>query len=204
LIRSVLAGLVAEGFPDEFNTVPSPRPPGEPLRRSEQPVLHRHQAAAIDAERLKLNEERRALKREREAFRQQQAAARGGEAEPPAPEQPRPAESKRAETVVPLGPANPTATTAAAIVRAGQIRRNELVPKPPAPRTEAEKMAAMIVAAAAKARSAAPLDPELPENLTARAIVLCGQKARGTIDAAGQRWLADYFGKMEATRELMR
>jgi hypothetical protein len=56
---------------------PSPRPPGEPSRRSDPPVLHRHQAAAIDAERSKLNEERAQLAREKEEFeRRQQAVAR--------------------------------------------------------------------------------------------------------------------------------
>ena len=185
----------------------SPRPPGEPSRQptekgfAAQPVLHRHQAAAIEADRLRLVEERAAFEKEREEFERRAAAN-----QPPAPERIRPVEPKRQAEPMGQPPLLPTDPKALAdqIVKMGRVRRGELVPKSSAPRTEAEKMATLIVAAAAKARSTAPMDPELPEHPLAKAIVLCGRKARDTIDAAGERWLSDYFGKLESTRELLR
>jgi hypothetical protein len=89
---------------------------------------------------------------------------------------------------------------AAQIVEAGARGRGEIPYRETGPTIP---LARMILAAAAKAR-AAPTAPELPENLTARAVVLCGQKARGEIDAADALWLADYFGKIEAVREFIR
>lgn len=187
---------------------PSPRPPGEPLRRPEPPVLHRHHAAAIDAERSRLAEERRAFEKEREAFRQQQAAARDSEvpARARAPEQivhdTAPKRRVDAAPTYKLDVLLPTdaKALAARIVEMGRVVRCEIPYRGTEPTLP---MAKMIVAAAAKARSIAP-PPELPEMELAKAIVLSAAKARGTIDAAGDRFLSDYFGKLEATRELMR
>jgi hypothetical protein len=88
---------------------------------------------------------------------------------------------------------------AARIIEMGRVRRAEISYRGMEPTLP---MAKMIIAAAAKARSIAP-PPELPEHPVARAIVLAGQKARGTIDSAGERWLADYLARAEAIRGLM-
>jgi hypothetical protein len=180
---------------------PSPRPPGEPLHPpeksfGEQNVLHRRAAAAVDAERLRLAEERRALEREKAEFARQRQAR--------CSEQTQTQEPKRRVDVDPIHKLDVLPTDAKAlavrIIEMGRVRRAEISYRGIEPTLP---MAKAIIAAAAKARSTAP-PPALPEHPLAKAIVLCGQKARGTIDAAGERWLADYFGKMEATRELMR
>jgi hypothetical protein len=60
-----------------------------------------------------------------------------------------------------------------------------------------------ILAATAKAREPTAA-PELPTHPLAKAICLAAQKANGTIDASDARWLAEFSGKLEATRELLR
>jgi hypothetical protein len=135
--------------------------------------------------------------------------------QPPALEQPRPVKRHGGAKQLRLSQSDSDpATMAAEIIRSGKIRRRELAaPLPiPQPRNEAERlalekaapMARAIIAAAAKARGTAPqTQPELPSNPKAKAIILASRRQRGTIDAADERWLADYFGKLEATRLLM-
>jgi hypothetical protein len=121
------------------------------------------------------------------------AADRGGEVPP--------VYDKAPQRQAPDIPTADAKAIAARIIEAGRVRRGE-VSEGGAGLTH--PLARAIVAAAAKARSTAPTAPELPEHPLARAIVLSGQKALGTIDAAGALWLADYFGKIEATRGLLR
>ena len=95
---------------------------------------------------------------------------------------------------VDYSPSTDAKALATRILEAGQRRRGT---EPTLP------LARAIIAAGVKARTA-PTAPELPEHQLARAICLAGQKANGTIDAAGERFLSDYLGKFEATRELIR
>jgi hypothetical protein len=186
---------------------PSPRPPGEPSRRSEPPVLHRHQAAAIDAERSKLNEERAQLAREKEEFeRRQQAVARDSEARAQRQEQlVHDMAPKRRVDVDPIHkPDVPLPTDAKAlaarIVEMGRIRRGEI----PYRSGPTHPLAKAIVAAAALARGSIAVPVELPSDPRAKAMVLLNHKRHGRIDAADERWLSDYFAGVEATRELAR
>jgi hypothetical protein len=60
-----------------------------------------------------------------------------------------------------------------------------------------------ILAATAKAREPTAA-PELPTHPLAKAICLARQKADGTIDAAGVRFLADFQARLESIRGLIR
>jgi hypothetical protein len=123
---------------------------------------------------------------------------------PPAPTvpspPPRPVEPRQAvETAVLLGPTNP-ATTAAAIIRCGKVRRGELFSEKPM-----TGLAAEIVRQGKIRRGEAIADtPTPPSDPRAKAMTLLNWKRHGTIDAAAERWLSDYFAGVEATRELMR
>jgi hypothetical protein len=197
--------------------VPPPRrAPGEPYRRPEKksvvepPVsgLHRHQAAVIDVERPKLNEERAQPACEKEEFerRRQQFVAHQEQlalAPKPNPEEGTYPVHAPATYVAPIHKPDvvPTDRKALArrIIEMGEVRRGE---RPYRGTEPTIPLAKMILRAADKARSIAP-PPELPEHPLARAIVLCGLKARNSIDATGERWLADYFARAEAIRGLM-
>jgi hypothetical protein len=101
---------------------------------------------------------------------------------------------------LPAGRVTDAKTLADKIVRMGAVRRGEI--------SDGEvglthPLARAIVATAALIRSCGP-PPSLPSNHIARAIVLCGRKARGTLGTDDALWLADYLGKIEATRELLR
>ena len=100
----------------------------------------------------------------------------------------------RAKQTIP-SPASAKAL-AAAIVEMGGIRRGEIE------RTSAptHPTALAIIAAAAKGRAAPIGPPPLPENPISRAVVLCGQKARGEISQASERWLTNFVTTLETLR----
>lgn len=125
---------------------------------------------------------------------------------------------ERTEEVIDVAPAlTDRAALAAEIVRQGRIRRGELVVPLPKPRTEREQLALAIIASGKKRHRqqltaherealAAVVGADQDEELSppAKALVSLNWKRHGGLDAAGQRWLADYFGKVDATRELLR
>jgi hypothetical protein len=92
--------------------------------------------------------------------------------------------------------------TPEAIIRAGKLRRGELAVPIPKPRTEIEKMAARIVAAAAKARG--KLAPELPTHPTARALTLLNWRRNGGLNADNAAWSRVFFTNQQGTRDLLR
>lgn len=130
---------------------------------------------------------------------------------------PLPAVDRSIEEMNELGRRDPKAW-GVKVAEAGARRRCELTEPPPKPRTETEQLA-LAVLAAGKRRRLEPLTETERSALTAvagadkneeealppvvRALVLLNWKRRGGLDAQQAAWLGDYFGKVEATRELL-
>jgi hypothetical protein len=151
-----------------------------PLRRAER----------IEGERVRLAQEQHEVERERSARQEQREQQR--------------AERRRAEAegaAADLGRAmdidRPRAT-ASLISKAAAKGRGEVAELPPL-----TGLAKEIVRMGRVRRNEEPAADVLPSNPVALAIVLSGRKARGTIDASGERWLADFVGKFEAVRGLL-
>jgi hypothetical protein len=148
---------------------PSLRPPKEPPQRSE----------AIEAEQARLVQERRELERE-----QQRVATR---AEVTALAEQVAGDFRRALDI------NRPAYMASMISKAAAKGRGEAVELP-----RLTGLAAQIILQGRIRRGEAVADAVmLPENETARAVVLSAKRARGDATAAEESWLSNFLKRIE-------
>ena len=150
----------------------------------------KHREEAVADERARLGEERRALARERAAFE----AERDERLEQQRVEQH--TEQRRTEAEAIAGDlghdmdANRPGYVASQILAASRKARGLDVEEP-------SGLAAEILRAGAIARGEVVADAALPENPTARAVILAGRRAGGeTLSAGDEAFLSDYLEKM--------
>jgi len=154
----------------------------------------RHRQEQLADERARLGEERRALARERAEFE----AERDERLEQQHAEQR--TEQRRTEAIEMAGDLAHDVNDAAPGYRAGLI----LAAAAKAKGGQSEPLTGMVAAIVRSAKLAAgeiASEPALPENATARAIVLSGRRAMGEPLAADDaEWLQGYCRKLEDAR----